>query len=344
MKIGNRTISSADNRIFFVAEIGLCHNGDLDTALKLIEIAADAGADAVKFQKRTVDILATPEVLDAPDNRFPSFGATYRQVREFIEFDQEQYAALFAKSKDLGINCFVTPFDIPALQFCDQFDMPAIKIASHSLTDLPLLEETAKRGKPVIMSTGMASLDEIDRAISIFEEAGAQLALLHCVSSYPTDLSQANLKGMDLLIRRFAGIVGFSGHELDNIVTLAAASRGARIIERHVTLDHEMEGFDHKIALDPTELKDIIAQIRKIETLLGSGDKQITENEMTTRVKYRRSIASAHAIEAGDVFTKDNLVMMNPGTGLPPSQLWDILGKKAKTAIPKGALLTEDMF
>jgi len=344
VKIGNKVIDETNNDIIFIAEIGLCHNGDLDTALNLIEVAVQAGADAVKFQKRTIDILATPETLDARDNRFPSFGETYRQVREFIEFDKDQYTAIFNKSAQLGIPCFVTPFDIPALQFCDPFNMPAIKIASHSLTDLPLLEETAKRGKPVIMSTGMASVEEIDRAVDIFRKTHTQLALLHCVSSYPTDLSQANLKGMDLLSERYKGLIGFSGHELDNIVTLSAAARGARIIERHITMDHEQEGFDHKIALDPSELKEVIAQVRKIEVLLGNGNKTITENEMTTRVKYRRSIATAVAIEKGQTLTRENLVMMNPGTGLAPARLSDILGKKALAAIPKGVLLEENMF
>ncbi len=338
MIIGNCELLPGSNKIFFIAEIGLCHNGDLATALELIDAAVAAGADAVKFQKRTIDILADPATLDAADHRFPSFGDTYRKVREFIEFDASQYQQLFQHAKDKGIHCFVTPFDIPALDFCDAFSMPAIKIASHSVTDLPLLEAVSRKKKPVIMSTGMVSIEEIERAVAIFKQAGVEVALLHCVSSYPTNLSQANLRAMDLLWQ-YSDLVGFSGHETDHIVTLSAAARGARIIERHITTAHDQEGFDHAIALDPEELKRVIRQIRKIEVLLGDGQKSVTEHEMLTRNKYRRSIASALDLPAGTQLQEHHLVMMNPGTGIPPAQLDQVLGKTTLTAIAKGSLL-----
>lgn len=341
MKIFDPHVRSTTNHITFVAEIGLCHNGSLDMALALIDVASAAGADAVKFQKRTVDDLATPETLDAEDLRFPSFGKTYRAIREHVELSEREYDVLFAHARARGIACFVTPFDLVALDFLDRYDVPCYKLASHSLTDPWLLEAVASKRKPVILSTGMANEEEIDRARTILLTSGQPVALLHCVSSYPTGLGEANLRAMDTLQERYGGLVGFSGHETDNIVTLAAAARGARIIERHITLDHDLEGFDHTIALTPAELRDVIGKIRKIETLLGSGEKRVEVHEVRTRDKYRRSIASRREIPEGAVIQREDLLLLNPGTGLHPERYPEVVGRTALIAIPARTLISE---
>lgn len=344
LSIAGRRIPRTEGPIYFIAEIGLCHNGSVDIAKALIDLAADAGADAVKFQKRTVDDLATPDVLAAEDRRFPSFGRTYREVREHIEFGRDEYDAVFAHAKKRNIPCFVTPFDETALHFLDRYDVPAYKLASHSLTDLPLLREVAKKGKPVVLSTGMASLDELDEGWRVLRDAGIPMALLHCVSSYPTQLEQANLKAIDTLEARYGEVTGFSGHERGFLVTLAAAARGARVIERHVTLDHSLEGFDHVIALDPPEMRSLVGQLRQIEKMLGTGAKALADEERPTREKYRRSIAARSEIREGELITPDKVIMLNPGTGLPPRSLPDVVGRPARRAIRRHELIQPGMF
>lgn len=344
MLIDGKEIVESDNRVYFIAEVGLCHNGSPETAKRLIDVAAEAGADAVKFQKRTVEELATAEVLDQRDDRFPRFGATYREIREHLEFDEGVYREIFAYCRDRSITCFATPFDITAVDFLEGFDVPAYKIASHSVTDIPLVESVADRGRPVIISSGMVELEELDEAVQILGRKGVDYAILHCVSSYPTAIAEANIRMIDTLKQRYGVITGFSGHETDNLITLAAVARGAKVVERHITLDHSMEGFDHKVALDPVELVHCLKEIRKIEVLLGDGIKGISDKEMATRKKYRRSVASRTEISEGEVITMDKLITLNPGIGIPPKEIKNIVGVKAKTDIKSGVLLERWMF
>ncbi len=344
MLIDGREIRESDNRVYFIAEVGLCHNGSPETAKRLIDVAVEAGADAVKFQKRTVGYLATAEVLDRSDDRFPRFGSTYREIREYLEFDEEVYKEIFAYCAERSITCFVTPFDIAAVDFLENFDVPAYKIASHSVTDLPFIESVAQRKRPVIISSGMVELEELDEAVQILDRRGVDYAILHCVSSYPTAIAEANIRMIDTLKQRYGVIIGFSGHETDNLITLAAVARGAKIVERHITLDHSMEGFDHKVALDPAELVHYLKEIRKIEVILGDGVKAISDKEMETRKKYRRSVASKTDISEGEVITEEKLTTLNPGTGIPPREIKNIVGMRTKTDIKRGVLLERWMF
>jgi sialic acid synthase SpsE len=332
------------NNCYIIAEAGLNHNGSMGVAKKLIDVASIAGVDAVKFQKRTVDVLAIEEVLDAEDNRFPEFGNTYREIREFLEFDLEEYKQLKRYSEDKGLDFMVTAFDIEAVDFLKQVDVDKIKLASHSLTNYDLLEYLAEQNKETILSTGMAELEEIDRAVDIFVAKGAPLSLMHCVSAYPTPLDECNIKMMDVLRQRYSLPTGYSGHELGYLPTLVAASKGAQLIERHYTLDKSMVGFDHKISLEPDELISMVKHVRDIEKINGEGTKKVSDTEWITRKKYHVSMVSLCNIQKGTMLTKEMVTYRNPGTGIPSKDANKILGKVAVSDIVEDQLLSFEMF
>ena len=336
---------SVDNsNCYVIAEAGLNHNGSIDLAKKLIDVAHEAGANAVKFQKRTVDILATKNVLYAKDKRFPDFGNTYKEIREHLEFNFEQYKELKAYSENKEMDFIVTAFDQEAVDFLDQLKVNVIKIASHSLTNIELLEYLAKSGKKIIMSTGMAQLEEIDTAVNIFKESDCNLILMHCVSAYPTPLKECNLSMIDKLKQRYSLPVGYSGHEIGWLPTTIAAGMGAKAVERHYTLDKNMVGFDHKISLEPDELKKMVEDIRLIENIKGNGQKAVSKTEQITRDKYHVSMVSKRKIQKGEVLTQKLITYKNPGTGIPKKNEHLVIGKQAKTEIEEDILLSENMF
>jgi sialic acid synthase SpsE len=335
---------NTNNRSYVIAEAGLNHNGSLEIAKQLIDLAHEAGADAVKFQKRTVDKLAVKSTLDAKDDRFPEFGETYREIREHLEFNMTQYKILkkYAEGKDLDFLC--TAFDTDAADFLEELGIEIYKLASHSATNLELLEYLANSGKSSILSTGMADLDEIATAVNIFKASGTPLLLLHCVSAYPTPLEECNLKMIKELADKFGLPVGYSGHELGYLPTLAAVAMGAVAIERHYTLDNNMVGFDHKMSLSPEDFISMVRDIRNIEKIKGNGEKNVSETEWITRKKYHVSIASSKDIQLGEELTADMISYRNPGTGIPSKDLHKIIGKKALQDISADELLAFEMF
>ena len=329
---------------YIIAEAGLNHNGSMDIAKKLIDVAYIAGVDAVKFQKRTVEILAIKSVLDAEDDRFPEFGSTYREIREFLEFNFEQYVELKRYAEKKGLDFMVTAFDREAVDFLRQAGVDKIKIASHSLTNYDLLEYVADQNKETILSTGMAELDEIDKAVSIFKSKGAQLSLMHCVSGYPTPLDECNIEMVNVLSERYNLLTGYSGHELGYLPTLVAVSKGARLIERHYTLDRMMIGFDHKLSLEPDELISMVKDIRNIKNIMGSGEKKVSDTEWITRKKNHVSMVSSCNIPRGTALTEEMVTYRNPGTGIPCKDANKILGKIAAFDIGIDQLLSLEMF
>ncbi len=329
--------------MYIIAEAGLNHNGSLELAKQMVEAAAAAGADAVKFQKRTVEILAIGSVLDARDDRFPNFGATYRQIREHIEFDFNAYVTIREKCQECGIDFLCTAFDIPAVTFLEQLGVDRYKLASHSLSNLPLLHHLAELGKPVILSTGMAEWDEIDRAVEIFFTKRTPLSLLHCVSIYPTPPEECNLAMIHRLKERYGVPVGYSGHEIGTLATLAAAAMGASIIERHFTMDRTLPGFDHKISLEPAELTAMVRDLRTIETMRGTGSKKVSEREKITRDKYHVSMVSARPLAKGSILTETDVTYRNPGTGIPPKEANRYLGRELTRDVPEDVLIEPDM-
>lgn len=332
------------NSCYVIAEAGLNHNGSVEIAKKLIDLAAEAGADAVKFQKRTIDTLAIKKVLDAPDVRFPEFGQTYREVRNHLEFNMDQYKTIKKYTEQKGLDFLCTAFDLEAADFLEELGISIYKIASHSATNIELLEYMAKSGKQSIMSTGMTEMAEIDTAVKIFSKYNTPLILLHCVSAYPTPLHECNLNMINVLRENFGLPTGYSGHEIGYLPTLTAVSMGAVVIERHYTLDNNMTGFDHKMSLNPKDFIAMVNDIRSIDKIKGAGLKSVSETEWVTRHKYHVSMTSSQGIPLGAELTADKVVYRNPGTGIPAKNAYKIIGKKALHDIPADELLSLEMF
>lgn len=330
---------------YVIAEAGLNHNGSMDIAKQLIDVAYDANADAVKFQKRTISELAIKNYLDKEDNRFPSFGRTYGEIRSFLEFDISQYKELKKYSEEKNLDFIVTPFDVVSLNFLEDVGINKYKIASHGITNLELLNSIAKLNKKVILSTGMAEIEDIDIAVNIFTKyKQSDLSLLHCVSSYPSPNKECNLNLINFLKDRYNLPVGYSGHEIGFLPSLIAVGLGAEIIERHYTLDKNMEGFDHKMSLNPNELKEMILQIRNVDEICGTDKKFVTKKEKITKDKYHVSIVSSCKINKGEKITKKHITYKNPGTGIEPKNENLVLGKIAKYNIDHDILIQLDML
>ncbi len=283
VKIGERAIGGR-HPCYVIAEIGINHNGDIDIARQLIDVAVAAGCDAVKFQKRTVDIVYTPEELARP--RENPFGPTNGDLKRGLEFGADQYAVIDAHCQAAGIVWFASCWDEPAVDFIDQFTPPAYKIASASLTDDDLLIHTRAKGKPVILSTGMSSIEQIDHAVKIL--GLKDLIILHSSSTYPAFYEELNLRVIPVLQHQFAVPIGYSGHETGIPSSVAAVALGACIVERHITLDRAMWGSDHAASLEPNGITRLVRDIRLIETAMGDGVKRVLDREKPVIEKLRR--------------------------------------------------------
>ena len=283
MKIGKYEIGNG-NPAFIIAEIGINHNGDLDLAKKLISAAKEAGCDAVKFQKRTIEIVYTLEELAAP--RDNPFGPTNGHLKRGLEFSFEAYQEIDRFCKELDILWSSSPWDEESVDFLKQFDVPYYKVAAASLTDSGLLKKINSMGRPVILSTGMSELSEIDKAVQYLNKDN--LLILHCVSQYPAAPENIHLKAMQTLRERYGVPVGYSGHELDTVISAAAVALGACAVERHFTLDRKMWGSDHKASIEPEEMKEMIKNIRMVEQALGEATPRCLPVEEQVRAKLRR--------------------------------------------------------
>jgi len=271
--------------VFIIAEIGINHNGSLDTAKQLIDVAANAGCDAVKFQKRSVDLVYTQEFLASP--RQSPWGTTQRAQKEGLEFGKNEYKQINDWCQSYGLDWFASAWDIQSQLFLRLFSLKYNKVASAMLATIPLLEIIAEEQKKTYISTGMSTLDEIDVAVDVFNKHRCPFELMHCNSTYPMDEADANLRVIDLLKERYGGSVGYSGHESDNLVTVCAVARGTTSIERHITLDRNMYGSDQKASIEPQELREMVKLIRRTEAILGDGEKRLSPAEMSIREKLR---------------------------------------------------------
>ena len=272
---------------FIIAEIGNNHNGEIKNALELIKISKELGVDAVKFQVKNIEKSFSKELLDSSYTNENSFGKTYREHKQALEFSKEELVDLYEFSKKIGIICFSTPFDIDSVNLLESIGNPLYKISSFHVTDLPLIETIAKTNKPVIMSTGMSSLEEIDKAVELFRNYNDQLALLQCTSCYPTNDEDVNLNVIPSLKNRYDCPVGYSGHERGIAICTSAVALGACIIERHFTTDRTLKGPDHASSIEPIGMRDIVTRSKKIFTALGSSNKTVLESELKNRKKFR---------------------------------------------------------
>jgi N-acetylneuraminate synthase len=270
---------------YVIAEIGINHNGEVDTAKKLIDVALEAGCQAVKFQKRTPEI-STPEAQKNVMRETPWGEMTYLDYKRRIEFGDDEYREIGRYCESLGIDWFASPWDVPSVEFLERHNVIAHKVASASVTDVELLEALKATGKPIILSTGMSTMDEVDRAVAIV--GVDNLVLMHATSTYPLDPTEANLKVLDTLRERFGVPVGYSGHETGLQISLAAIGMGANALERHITLDRGMWGTDHGASLEPGGLSRLVRDVRVIESAFGDGVKRVFESEEGPRQKLRR--------------------------------------------------------
>jgi len=288
VKIGNKWVGKGELP-FIVAEIGINHNGDLNLAKKLIDMAVFAGCDAVKFQKRTIELVYTPEEL-AKERESP-FGTTNGDLKRGLEFGEKEYQEIDRYCKERGIIWFASPWDVRSVDFLEKFNVPCYKIASPCLTDDELLKYVKSKGKPIILSTGMSTEEEIKRAVKILGEKN--LVVLHCTSTYPSKLEELNLKVINWLKKEFNCPVGYSGHETGIVEPVMAVVLGACVVEKHITLDRAMWGSDHAASLEPNGLNRLVRDIRNLPVCLGNGEKRVYDSEIPIIQKLRKKIREA---------------------------------------------------
>jgi N-acetylneuraminate synthase/N,N'-diacetyllegionaminate synthase len=345
IEIGSKTIGPG-LPTFIIAEAGVNHNGDLEVAKQLIDVAINAGADAVKFQTFRADAIASPDAPKA-NYQLATTDVTESQLELLrrLELSKEAHYELNNYCQGRDIIFLSTPFDESAADMLSELGVPAFKISSGDLTNAPLLEHVAAKGKPVILSTGMANLDEVAAAVSVLREAGCdELALLHCVTNYPAAVSDVNLRAVTTMAHEFRVPVGYSDHTDGIEVAIAAVALGACIIEKHFTLDRSLPGPDHKASLEPNELRALVSGIRNVEAALGDGRKVPTVGELETARVARRSLFAAQTIAAGSVVTRDMVSMKRPGTGISPVLLKKIVGHRTLVDVTEGQMLELGMF
>ncbi|KJS31438.1 MAG: hypothetical protein VR64_11595 [Desulfatitalea sp. BRH_c12] len=321
--------------VYIIAEAGVNHNGDFPLAMEMITVAADAGADAVKFQtfKANAVVTCMAPKADYQNRTAPGSDTQFEMIRKF-ELGEEAHFRLLAQCNHLGIDFISSPFDLASIDLLARMGLRLLKIPSGEITNLPYLRKIAALGKKVILSTGMAVLDEIEAAVQILLEGGLSkpdITLLHCITDYPTPYEDVNLRTMATLMQAFPGIaIGYSDHSIGIEIPIAAVAMGATVLEKHFTMNTKMDGPDHHASLDPKHFARMVASIRNVERALGDGIKQPTRAERSNMAVVRKSIVAAGTIRKGQPFTPTNLTTKRPGTGLSPMVWDDVIGKIAE--------------
>lgn len=345
IKIANREIGCGEP-VYVIAEAGVNHNGSLDLAKELIHAAATAGCDAVKFQTYSIDDLVSPSapMADYQQRNTGSEGSQANLLRR-CWIGRQEHEELIAECKRQGITFLSTPFDRPSLHLLIELDVPGLKISSGDLTNLPFLDEVGRAGRPVILSTGMGTYPEVQRAVDVLRKAGcAELAVLHCVSAYPTPPEDCHLRVIPKLAGSLGCHVGFSDHTQGYDITTASVAIGAAIIEKHLTIDRNLPGPDHAASLEPEELKAMVISIRRIQQALGSDEKRPSDEEIRTARVVRKSLHLARSLPAGAALKISDLVALRPGHGLSPERLPDVVGRTVKHDLEAGQMLSLEML
>jgi N-acetylneuraminate synthase/N,N'-diacetyllegionaminate synthase len=332
------------NPCFVIAEAGVNHNGDLNLAKKLIEVAAEAGADYVKFQTFKAEKSISKSAKKAEYQAVNTNSCDDKQldmVKKF-ELTKEQHQILINYCSEKNIGFLSTPFDLESVDLLDELGVTYFKIPSGDITNLPLLRKIASKSKPAFLSTGMANLGEIEAALEILENAGlkrSSITILHCNTQYPTPIEDVNLRAMNTIAQAFGLKVGYSDHTLGIEAPIAAVALGASVIEKHFTLDRNLPGPDHKASLEPEELKAMVQGIRNIEKTLGSPIKKPSPSEKPNIAVVRKSIHLAKSLNEGDVLELQDIIMLRPGDGISPMMLEQVIGLSLKKDLPEGQML-----
>lgn len=319
-------------RVCIIAEAGVNHNGSLERAMEMVDAAAAAGADYIKFQTFQTRRLVTRHALKAEYQKSQTEQGSQFDMLAALELDESAHRQLLQHCQKCGIGFLSTAFDLESLDLLRSLGICTWKIPSGEITNWPLLHAIGKLAQPVILSSGMSTLGEIESALQVLYDAGTkpgQITLLHCTTEYPAPLTEVNLHAMETMRQAFQLPVGYSDHTVGITIPIAAVAMGATIIEKHFTLDRSLPGPDHAASLEPKELAQMVAAIRAVETALGDGNKRVMPSELSNRAIARKSIVAATAIQAGDTFSADNLTTKRPGTGLSPMAWKQLLGQKA---------------
>ena len=344
IRIGRHDIGD-QTPCYVIAEIGHNHQGSVQKARELFREAKLAGAHAVKLQKRDNRGLYTRAAYNKPYDNENSFGATYGEHREFLEFGLDEYRELQQYARELDIDFFATAFDIASADFLAGLDVPAYKIASGDLRSTPLLKHVARFGKPVVLSTGGALIEDVQRAYDTIMAINPQLAILQCTAGYPASFEELDLRVVEQYRERFpAAVIGYSGHDNGIAMPVAAYVLGARIVEKHFTLNRAMKGTDHAFSLEPVGLRKMVRDLERTHKALGDGMKKIYESEKAPIVKMGKSLVVARDLPAGHVLGPPDIVMKSPGGGIPPYELDNVLGRVTLKALYEDDFLSFEVL
>lgn len=342
IRLGERSVGKG-SPCFIIAEAGVNHNGDPELAKRLIDAAWQAGADSVKFQTFRADRIATKAAEKAEYQKEKSGGMSQYEMLKQLELGEDDFKELISYSREKNIVFLSTPFDRESIDLLSELGVPAFKIASGEITNLPLIRQISRKGKPAILSTGMATLGEIEDALAAMRSEGLEdIVLLHCNSSYPTKAEEVNLSAMETLKCAFKLPVGFSDHTSGPLASVVAAALGACIVEKHLTLDRRLPGPDHRASLEPREFKDLVEKIRYAEKLLGDGIKRPTREEEQNKRVVRKSLVARMDLPAGTAIEEKMIDIKRPGTGIAPKHLCDVVGRRTRKAIFEDEILTWD--
>ena len=319
---------------YIIAEIGANHNGDMELAKQIIDSAKKCGADAVKFQSWTPKTIISKEEYDRNqsyddgDDGKKHFGSLEEMVEKYY-LKEEQHFELKEYCQKIGIDFCSSPFSKGEVDLLNKLDVPFFKVASMDINNLELLKHIARQKKPIIMSTGMATIGEVDKAVETIENVGInQIVILHCIAIYPPKYEDINLNNIKMLQHAFKYPIGFSDHSIGTSIPLAAISLGTCVIEKHFTLDKDLPGWDHKISANPRELKEIVNESKNIQQALGSFTRVVSEEEESKKLKFRRSVVAGKELKKGDILKLEDLEVKRPGTGIAPDELKYVVGRK----------------
>lgn len=341
IQINGKTIG-AQTPVFLIAEAGVNHNGDLNTAKRLIDIAAECKVDAIKFQTFITEKLITKS---APKVEYQKISSNdkenfYEMIKKY-ELSKDDFRILKKYSTKNGIIFLSTPFDETSVEWLEELNIPAYKIGSGDMNNFPLIKLICSKKKPILLSTGIATLNEVKESVKFIESMGIEdIVIFQCTTSYPAPLEEINLNVIDTYLKEFPNIIiGFSDHSIGIETSIGAVAKGVKVIEKHFTLDKSMEGPDHKASMDPKELRDWVNAIRKIEMALGSNIKKPSKNELEIAKIARKSIISLKNLKPGDIIRSEDIIIKRPGYGIPPKEYENIIGKKVINPIIKDSLI-----
>lgn len=342
-ELGNVVVSRDGEACYVIAEIGHNHQGSLEKAKELFLRARECGVDAIKLQKRQNRLLYTRVMYDMPYDHENSFGPTYGAHREALEFQQDEYVELKRYARELGVTMFATVFDPPSADFLAQLDMPAYKIASGDLTNTPLLEYVAKIGKPMFVSTGGGTIEDVQRAYDVIMPINPQLCLLQCTASYPVEPEHMNLRVITSYRQQFSDvIVGISDHQNGISMAPVAYTLGARVIEKHFTLNRALKGTDHAFSLEPIGMRKLVRDLRRVQVALGDGIKESYPCEEKAVFKMAKKLVAARDLPAGHVLTREDIAIKSPNDGLPPYELDRVIGRATRQALQQDKTISFD--